>query len=113
MEKVFKLSKSYSHGYAVPIYHWTDFKMKCQFFCYIAAYTYLRILKLKLKQFKINKSIEDIIAKMKWLRSTELKYMLPNREKITVFKLANIDEEHIKIVSMFNCIFEYCQLKYI
>ncbi len=74
VEDCFRQSKEADLGGAQPVRHWTDGKIRCHFFCCVAAMTYLRRLELKLEAGGLKMTADRVIDQMRHLHSV---LMLP------------------------------------
>ena len=90
-----------------PIYHWTDSKIQCHFFCSIAAYSFLKLIELTIRNNGIQMTGKSVLEKMGEVESDKATLILPSLRKEEYLVLSNINKLHKKVFSIFN--YEYIE----
>lgn len=102
IENAFRLTKDRTIGGWWPIYHWTDQKVMVHGFCCYLSLLILSIIKLKLKNFRLNISLESLMKKHA-SSIYKLTYIYYNKKKksIQVESLSKLDNIQKEIVEKF------------
>ena len=72
VEDRFRQTKETDRVGAQPVRHWTDGKIRCHFFCCVAAMAYLRRLELRLEAGGLKQTASAVIDEMRHLHSVLL-----------------------------------------
>ena len=69
VEQAFRQSKNDDLVNLMPLYHWTDSKIRCHILCCVVALTYLRLMEIKLQKAKVNLSANKAMDSLRTLHS--------------------------------------------
>ena len=103
IEKIFRQTKDSDCCSVWPVYHRTDFKIRCHVFCAIVAYSYYRLIELKLRKLIPLKTGKYFIDKMSGVLMNRINYVALNMRNREIYKLSKLDSEQKSIISEFNC----------
>ena len=112
VEKAFRQTKDHSCGCVWPIHHRKDLNVMNHIFCCVAAFTFLRLIELRLKDSNIYKTGSYIINKMKKILMSETSFVNQDLSIDKRFKLTNVDKEHQQIFDLLKYSFENFALKH-
>ncbi len=69
VEKAFRQTKDDDLVSLMPLYHWTDSKIRCHILCCVLAFTYLRLIERKLNKAELDVSAKTAMEEMHTLHS--------------------------------------------